>query len=104
MARIDRIGKHATTVVDHDNIVTVKYHKTTVFTWNRERNLVRLNSGDWKTMSTKTRINQSFNQFGLPLQVYQEKGEWYVRYTSDDATMPFVDGMTIVPLRKAATS
>ena len=97
----NRIGKHATTVTDREDVVTVKYHKTVVFTWNKIHDRVRLNSGGWKTVSTKTRMNQAANQFGLPFRVYQSKGDWFVGFNLAAEhvrkALPFEDGMMFNP-------
>lgn len=55
---------------------------------------VILNSGGWRTVTTKTRMNQAANQFGLGYGVYQRKGEWFVD-TPDGQTLEFKDGMMI---------
>jgi hypothetical protein len=56
---------------------------------------VTLDSGGYQTVTTKRKMNQAANQFGLGYAVHQHKGEWFVRIA--DIAYPFHDGMTIHP-------
>ena len=56
----------------------VRYHQTDVVKFNHEK--IILNSGGWNTFTTKTRMNQASNQFGLGYYVYQRDFDWYVDY------------------------
>lgn len=71
------IGKHATSQLwDNDKFVVI-YHNTKVFTYDRENDTIILNTGGYFTKTTKSRINQSFDQLGINGQVYQKNYEWY---------------------------
>ena len=95
MATMQRIGKTATTVArDADGVLRVTYHATAVVTVAAD-GTVTLNSGGWRTATTKARMNQAANQLGLGFSVYQEKGDWYVRNLDWDNPIPFKDGMTL---------
>lgn len=71
------------------------YHETAVIVW-RVGSLV-LNSGGWRTVVTKRRINDAlsnshaFNRF----RVYQSQGDWYLWHIDSDTNIPFCDGMEI---------
>lgn len=72
------------------------YHSTVVA--SRIGNEVVLNSGGYRTNTTKLRMNQFSNQFCQGrFTVYQEKGEWFVALLNGAQTskIPFHDGMTI---------
>ena len=56
---------------------SITYHQTMVFKYDLKK--VVLNTGGWKTVTTKRRMNQGFSAMNLPYSVYQEKKEWYVR-------------------------
>ena len=91
------IGKHATTVT-HDakeNVTRVTCYDTVVFTLDHENRTVTLNSGGWKTTTTKKRINQAFDEFfgAGNFRVYQDKGVWYVQ--TPLYVREFTDGMRI---------
>lgn len=109
MPQMKKIGKHATKVYRYvdpqdpaENRIDVKYHDTVILTvgdgW------VRLNSGGWQTVSTKTRMNQAANEFGLDFCVHQTYGVWYVTWITTNrhgdavtTTAKFFDGMHIWP-------
>ena len=79
MSRLDTIGNHKTTVfTDELGYTCVVYHQTCVVKWNADR--IILNTGGYKTATTKARMNQTANQFGLGFQVYQQNHVWYVGY------------------------
>lgn len=77
MARQNKIGTHATSIKQDGDDITVRYHQTDVVTVKGP--LVVLNTGGWFTPTTKTRINQAANQFGLGFSVRQKNYTWYVK-------------------------
>lgn len=56
-------------------------------------NRIRLDSGGYKTVTTRTAMNQASNQDRLGFKVVQRKGEWFVTWKGRE--LPFVDGMTL---------
>ena len=93
MASLDHIGAHKTKVSTEHGISSVQYHHTVVFEYNRNDHSLTLRSGGWETVTTKTRINQACNVFGLDVQVYQEDYEWFVQ--CGDKTYSFQNGMVL---------
>jgi len=79
MARTDRLGEKATTVYVEDGWTVVRYHQTDVVRF-REGGPIILNTGGYRTVTTKARMNQASNQFGLGYQVTQNNFTWYVSY------------------------
>ena len=78
MAQQNRIGTHRTTVtVSENGSIIVSYHQTKVFIYNRVTGDLTLNTGGYFTATTKTRMNQACDQFGIPVKVYQKNGDWY---------------------------
>ncbi len=66
-----------------DNRDIIRLHNTDVVTkW--PNGYITLNSGGWRTVTTKDRINSYSN-----IRVYSKRGIWYVK---DD--IPFFDGIT----------
>lgn len=65
-------------------------HGTEVIRISKNGQTVTLNSGGWKTSTTKDRIN-SFLPSGVSL--YQNKGQWFVSHNGE--TVSFFDGMKI---------
>ena len=79
--------------------LTVRLHSTDVVTLTTlARSLaVKLDSGGWRTVTTKARINQGASEYRLPFRVQQDRGQWYVTYRPGDAgafTVEFEDGLT----------
>jgi hypothetical protein len=111
MAQQSKIGTHATTISRTDGKTIVTYHKTPVVTVDPD-GTVTLNSGGWRSATTKTRINQAARQFNLRFSVHQRDFQWFVSvdpvafgspmifdlsipYSSKyrTRTLPFSDGM-----------
>lgn len=67
--------------------VAVRLHRTYVVEI-REGGAYRLNSGGWRTATTKDRINKY-----APCRLSQVRGAWIIRHGGED--MPFADGMIL---------
>ena len=100
MSQTQHLGRTATCVHTEDGVTRVRYHATDVVAFDVDR--VTLDSGGWRTATTKLRMNQAANQFGLRYVVFQKDFEWFVaRPTAAGWTaniwkeaLPFHDGMT----------
>lgn len=98
MSQTSTLGRTATTV-QRDKItgaLSVRYHWTDVVKSDAS-GTVTLNSGGWRTATTKLRMNQAANQFGLGFRVSQRKGSWFVLYGKRNREVPFQDGMSFKP-------
>lgn len=91
MAQQHCVSGRSTAIFGQGGYTNVLYHDTIVVRFNAH--VIVLNSGGWRTLTTKTRMNQTANQFALGFSVFQRAGEWFV--THNDKTVPFVDCMTI---------
>jgi len=78
MASINRVGSHKTYIRSSGQSIIVRYHNTDVVKFTPKT--ITLNTGGWKTNTTKTRMNQASNQYGLGFSVSQVKGVWYVSH------------------------
>jgi len=94
MARQQTVGRTATTIKTENGITQVTYHSTVVVEFNHEK--ITLNSGGWRTATTKTRMNQTSNQFDLGFGVFQKDFDWRVYINRLDVSLPFYDGMIII--------
>lgn len=65
--------------------VAVHYHNTNVVTYDGQGNIL-LNHGGYKTATTKRRMNKYTPH---DVEVFQRKGDWYVRDKIDNKTSPF---------------
>jgi len=85
------------TTLEHgpNDAVVMRLVETDIITWHSDGRIV-LNSGDWKTVTTKKRYN---DYLPGPWCVYSEKRIWYVRFGGWDrgTTYTFADGMTLYP-------
>ena len=78
MAQQNQIGTPKTKVFTENGVTYVKYHNTRVVAFSE--NAIILDTGGWFTPTTKTRMNQTSNAFGLGFQVYQKNYEWFADY------------------------
>ncbi len=84
-------GRYANVTVHKTNgELCVRLHQTDVVRV-LPSGAVILNSGGWRTVTTKTAINTALVQLGAPKCVHQDKGVWYV------GTDRFNDGYAIPP-------
>ena len=74
----------ATTIETIAGQTRMVYHNTCVASFDPVKKCLTLNSGGFMTKTTKKRINQFFDMFGLPFSLYQKKGEWYVTRTDGE--------------------
>ncbi len=71
MGQMKEIGKTGTCVfTDDDEFTKVIYHETCVVKFNHE--VVILDTGGWKTATTKARMNQASNQYNLNYKVFRK--------------------------------
>ena len=68
----------ATTLADGN----LTYH-TTMICEALPDGKTRLNSGGWRTRTTKKKMNQYAEMMGRPWRVYQRNHEWIVEYSED---------------------
>ena len=73
--------------------VAVTLHNTDIFRLSDDGQTVTLDSGGWETVTTKRRMNECADYFGLGFRVHQQDFEWTVT-TPDGGVLPFADGMT----------
>lgn len=73
-----------------DNLA-IRLHDTDIITVFPGGNIV-LNSGGWKTVTTKRRMNSVLNKFGI--KIYSNKGQWFVSYR-DNVVIEFKDGIIL---------
>jgi hypothetical protein len=68
-----KIGNNTYAEIEYDDSVSVRLHGTAVVRFY-PNGTVKLNSGGWRTSTTKDRINKY-----SPVKVYQKKYEWYLQ-------------------------
>jgi hypothetical protein len=66
-----------TSVRTSDGVTSVCYRGTDVVIFNTSG--VFLNTGGWRSNTTKTRMMQAANQYGLGFRVFQRAFAWFVQ-------------------------
>jgi len=79
-----KIGNNTYAEIEHDKSISVRLHGTDVVRFYAN-GLVKLNSGGWRTHTTKQRINKY-----SPVKIFQKNFEWFL---SDGR--PFEDNMLV---------
>ena len=92
--QLQEIGNHKTSVFtdNNDNYTKVVYHQTVVVAFNYQE--IILNTGGWRTVTTKARMNQTSNQFNLRYRVFQKDFDWFVEYK--DTVIPFDESQLVI--------
>lgn len=85
MSQTRRVSGRATRTIKEGDRIEVFYHSTAVVTVTPKE--IRLDHGGWLTTTTKLRMNQAANQYGLGYIVFQKKGSWFVQV--GDKTIPY---------------
>lgn len=92
MPRMDRLSNYRTTISQHvPGITVVTYVSTAIVQFTRDT--VKLNSGGWRTVTTKRKMNQAARQFNLGYRVIQRNGDWIVEPPYGER-IAFEDGMS----------
>lgn len=71
------------------------YHRTAVVIVEKNGR-IRLDSGGYRTATTKRAMNQASNQFKLGFRVWQRDGDWFVDWQGRDEI--FNDGMILTKI------
>ena len=89
-------NERATTHAPVNGTLACTYHQTVVATFDPITRRVTLDSGGWRTATTKQRMNQCAHAWGADFSVYQKDHVWLVkspRVSGGMGEMPFQDGM-----------
>jgi len=79
MAQRRKVGSHKTSVRFTPNgTLSVVYRGTEVVKATSKS--IILDTNGWFTNTTKTRMNQASNQYGLGYTVFQKNYDWFVTY------------------------
>lgn len=87
----NKLSPYCTTVSSDNQYMRVTYHSTDIVKWSSSE--IILNTEGWMTSTTKRKMNQAANQFGLGFAVYQDDYIWYVTFKGQ--TMLYKDNMVL---------
>lgn len=95
MARMDKLSAYHTSFTSSGGHVVVTYRGTKIVERLPNGEII-LNTGGWKSVTTKRKMNQAANQFGLDYQVFQVKGVWYVGHGEAGGLRDFVGDVIVL--------
>jgi hypothetical protein len=75
--------------MDEDDIYKVQFYETVIVEYDPDTKCVKLDTGGYKTKSTKLRMNKFFRETRLPYRVEQSGGDWIVGNTQTGDVFPF---------------
>lgn len=78
MPQTRTISRKNTTVKTFDGLTRVRLHQTEIVKF--DASTIILNTGGWNTSTTRNRMNQTSNQFGLGFRVSSRAGKLTVTY------------------------
>ena len=82
----------ATIVDQYDGNIHIRYQATDVVIFKADGTIV-LNSGGWRTTTTKSRMNAALN--GTGWRVWQDDWQWYVGKVDENVRYTFSDSMEV---------
>lgn len=89
--------KVATQVIKRQDLTAVKFHDTEIVRFDAE--IIRLDSNEWQTVTTKRRMNQTSAAYNLAFGVFQKRGAWFVFFMDENFNhsepIPFYDGIVL---------
>ena len=88
---------NSNTKVDYNsntNCSTVVLHRTAIAVYDHNTQALKLNTGGWQSVTTKSRLNAILDQLMYGARVYQKNFNWFLSYANQ--THDFNDGMILV--------
>ena len=76
------------------NCSTVVLHRTAIATYDHNTKALKLNTGGYTTVTTKSRLNAILDELITGARVFQKQFDWYLSYNNQ--TVDFWDGMILV--------
>ena len=87
---------NSNTRVDYNsntNCSTVVLHRTAIATYDHNTSALKLNTGGWHSVTTKSRLNAILSEIFVGASVYQKNFDWFLSYNNQ--TYDFMDGMIL---------
>ena len=88
---------NSNTKVDYNsntNCSTVVLHRTAIATYDHNTQALKLNTGGYTSVTTKSRLNAILSEVKYGCNVYQKDFNWFVSYA--DQVVSFFDNMILV--------
>jgi hypothetical protein len=90
----NRVSSYQTKINTYQGGGNVRYHKTDIVNWDDEH--VILDTGHFQTVTTKRKMNQASNQFGLGVSVFQKNRLWYVSTKAGTFDWPSAQSIKVI--------
>ena len=87
---------NSNTKVDYNsntNCSTIVLHRTAIATYDHNTQALKLNSGGYTTVTTKSRLNAILDELIVGARVFQRDFIWFLNYNNQ--THNFNDGMIL---------
>ena len=88
---------NSNTFVEYNSVTncsTVVLHRTAIAVFDHNTNALKLNTGGWHSVTTKSRLNAILQELIAGARVYQKNFNWFLSYHNVD--VDFWDGMILV--------
>ena len=72
---------------------TIVLHRTAIAVYDHKNQALKLNTGGWHSVTTKSRLNAILDQLMYGARVYQKNFDWFLSYANQ--THDFMDGMIL---------
>ena len=72
---------------------TIVLHRTAIAVYDHKNQALKLNTGGWYSVTTKSRLNAILDQLMYGARVFQKDFNWYLCYANQ--THDFMDGMIL---------
>ena len=73
---------------------TIVLHRTAIAVYDHNTQALKLNTGGWHSVTTKSRLNAILSELIAGARVYQKNFNWFLNYNNQ--THDFNDGMILV--------
>ena len=73
---------------------TIVLHRTAIAVYDHNTQALKLNTGGWHSVTTKSRLNAILSELITGARVYQKAFDWYLSYNNQ--TVDFWDNMILV--------
>ena len=89
-------SNHSNTSVEYNNNTncsTVVLYNTAIATYDHNTQALKLNTGGWHSVTTKSRLNAILSELITGARVFQRDFNWFLNYNNQ--THNFNDGMIL---------
>ena len=76
------------------NCSTVVLHRTAIAVYDHNTQALKLNTGGWHSVTTKSRLNAILSELKCGFRVFQKNFDWYL--STNNQTVDFWDNMILV--------